>query len=232
MALVNQQLPSWMDNNRRVIRSAPNPSDKSTVVNISQESINEHKPTIEPGIFIIPPGTYELPSILVVGTSSWWREIDEKQPLLEIPHSSVVVAESVVNDYCVGMIEYSPESKPGLFWLPGALTVKEIKEKHKTELDIAQRRQKAWYEAVVKMADVNWARSGSNPLAINDTMRKAAIGLGVDGNKIWMQDFKAIEMKNCPACGATWNPIFPMCQSCHTIIDKEKYKALGLEMAK
>lgn len=226
-------LPDWVQANQRVIRSVPNEMDKSTVVNISPMSLAEHKPTIEPGVFILPKGTYDNPSILVVGASVWWREVDEKQPLLEIPNSSVTVADSIVNDYMNGLMEYEKGiSSPGLFWLPGSLTVKEIKEKHKDKLDAALTRQRKWYERLVSLADILWARSNQNPLAINDTMRTAAIELNVDKNKGWMQDFKAIQMSSCPACGAMWNPLYPICSSCKTVVDKVAYEKLGLMQAK
>ena len=55
---------------RRTVRATPNPMDKSTVVSIYPKELNEIKPTIMPGRFRLEPGTYEKPSILVVGSSS------------------------------------------------------------------------------------------------------------------------------------------------------------------
>jgi hypothetical protein len=74
--------------------------DKTTIVSIYPNEIIETKPTIQPGRFVIPAGSFEKPSITVVGPSSWWREIDMDQPLLEIPVSSVQIADSVIKDYC------------------------------------------------------------------------------------------------------------------------------------
>src|SRR5215467_8121847 len=97
--------PAILQQMRRQTIPAPrNPLDKCTVVNISPKHIKENKPTIQPGTFELKPGTYELPTILVIGSSSWWREIDYEQPLLEIPQSSIVVANSIVVDYCSGLL--------------------------------------------------------------------------------------------------------------------------------
>jgi hypothetical protein len=53
--------------------------DKSTIVSIYPKEINEVKHTIEPGRFHLKPGKPDSPSLLVVGSSSWWKEIDEEQ---------------------------------------------------------------------------------------------------------------------------------------------------------
>src|SRR6266576_4523463 len=90
--------------NRKLIRAMKNPMDKCTIVSIFPKVIDEVKYTIEPGRFHIEPGTFEKPSILVVGSSSWWREIDVEQPMLEIPNSSIQIAESVIKDYCNGLL--------------------------------------------------------------------------------------------------------------------------------
>ena len=87
MAIVGQ-FPS----HRMAMRAPVNPLDKSTVVSIFPREIHEIKHTLIPGEFYIPPGSYENPSILVVGPSSWWRDIDPDQPLIEIPVSSVLIA--------------------------------------------------------------------------------------------------------------------------------------------
>ncbi len=69
-------------NQRRTVRGPVNPFDKATVISILPKLVHETKPTIQPGIFDILPGNIEYPQLLVVGPSSWWREIDENQPLM------------------------------------------------------------------------------------------------------------------------------------------------------
>jgi hypothetical protein len=67
-------IPGSKASRRRIIRSAPNPTDKSTIVSIFPRLVDEIKHTIQPGRFIIMPGSVEKPSILVIGPSSWWRD--------------------------------------------------------------------------------------------------------------------------------------------------------------
>ncbi len=226
------EFPGLNQINRRTIRAPVNPMDKSTVVSILPKVINERKPTIFPGVFELRAGTFENPSILVVGSSSWWREVDENQPLLEIPVSSIQVADSIVKDYCNGLLGCNMNDKmPGLFYLPGEFTVEKIKKEHFPLLQAAHNRQKAWFSELVRVADILWSRSNGNPLSISDDARIACKELNIS-NKPWLGDAQTMELIRCVACGSLRNPNFPVCQSCHAVVDKKKAEELGLTFAK
>lgn len=204
-------------NKRRMIRSAKNPMDKCTIVSILPKDVLEVKHTIEPGIFNILAGTFEKPSILVVGSSSWWRDVDAEQPLLEIPNSSIQVAESVVKDYCNGMLGCDmADAMPGLFFVMGAKTVKQIQDEFRTKLDETKVKQDNWFKVLVRIADSLWARSNGNPLCVSDEMRLGAKALNMN-DKPWLKDFQTVEMVRCKACGALKNPEFPVCGTCRAI---------------
>ncbi len=225
-------IPGIADFRRRTVRAPLNPLDKSTVVSIYPKLIDEVKHTIQPGRFIIEPGTYDKPALLVVTSSSWWKELDEEQPLLEIPNSSIQVADSIVKDYCNGLLACNmSDAMPGLFFIPGEITPVELKSKHKAQLDRARDNQKRWYMALVQMADALWARSNGNPLTISEDMRLAARELGLN-SKDWLRDFQNIESIRCVACGAMRNPAYPVCQTCHAIVDQEMARKLNLQFAK
>ena len=232
---------------RRIIRAMVNPLDKCTVISIFPKEVDEVKHTIQPGRFIVPPGRFENPSLLVVGPSSWWREIDEDQPLLEIPVASIQVADSIVKDYCNGYLASNMDSAmPGLFYIPGELTLAQVQRAMKMEtrepgtienaifnkMKEAERKQRNWYEALLKLADALWARSNGNPLAIADDMRMAAKELGQSETRDWMRDFKMLEMSRCPACGTLANPQFPICGNCKAVINKKLAEELGLTFVK
>jgi len=217
--------------NRRAVQSVPNPLDKSTVFSIFPKEIVEIKHTIQPGRFVLSPGTYEKPSSLVVGSSSWWKELDPDQPLLEIPTSSIQIADSIVNDYCNGLLACNMgDSMPGLFYIPGEITVKQLQTEHKSILDKAADKQKRWYMELVKMADAMWARTNGNPLSIAQDMKLAAKELGLD-NKEWIRDFSHVELIRCVACGQMRNPQYPICPNCKAVIDPEAAKKLNLKFA-
>lgn len=215
---------------RRLIRSVKNPLDKCTLVSIFPKPIHEVKHTIEPGIFNIPAGTYEKPGILVVGPSSWWREIDLDQPMLEIPVSSIQIADSVIRDYCNGMLGCNmSDSMPGLFFALGEQNALDIQAKFKVKLDEAKVKQTNWYTILVRLADSLWARTNGNPLVIADEMRLAAMSLNLN-DKPWIRDFKTVEMKPCVACGALKNPAYPVCPTCKNV-DKDHPLAKELKFA-
>lgn len=218
----------WMQiDKRRTIKAPVNPMDKSTIISIYPHRIEEKKPTIQPGVFVIEPGTYERPSTLVVGPSSWWKDLDVEQPLLEIPVSSIQIADSVIRDYANGLDGCDMADKmPGLFFLPGTHTADAAKREHKALFDQAAARQKNWFAELVKTADILWARSGGNPICISDDMRLAAKELQLK-DKSWMANSTAMELVNCRFCGALVRPGFPVCGQCHHVVNDELYKKLN-----
>jgi hypothetical protein len=201
---------------RRVIRMPVNPLDVSTIVSIYPVEIDEVKPTIQPGRFIIPPGTLDKPSTLIVYPSSWWRDMDEDQPLLEFPVWSIAVAESIVKDYCGGILGADTVARPGIFYVPGKLTPEEIKKQFPHELEAANQKQRLYYGNLIKLADSLWARSNGNPLAISDGMRLAAREMG-QGTREWMKNQQMMETARCKACGGLRNPEYPICPNCKNI---------------
>lgn len=202
---------------RRYIRSVKNPLDKCTVVSIFPKAVDEVKITIEPGKFHIAAGTYENPSVTVIGGSSWWSDTDYEKPILEIPVGSVQVAESIVKDYCNGMYGCDMSTAmPGLFFVLGEQNVMEIKLKYKSKLDEVKERQDNWYRFLVQEADSLWARTNGNPLVIWDVMRLAARSLNLS-DKPWLKDFMAAKLTPCKFCGNMRDQNFPICPSCKAI---------------
>ena len=225
------EFPGLQNPNRRTIRAPVNPLDKSTVVSILPKVISEKKVTIQPGIFEIPAGTFDKPSVLVLGPSSWWREVDENQPLLEIPVSSIQVADSIVKDYCNGLLACNmTDQMPGIFYVPGDFTVERLKKEHLPLLMNAQAKQKKWFLELIRIADILWSRSNGNPLSISDDARLACRELNIT-SKPWLGDIQSAELVRCIACGSLRNPAFPICQTCKAIVDPERAKQLGLTFA-
>lgn len=216
---------------QQALRGPVNPLDKSTVFSIYPEPVNYYSPTVQPGRFEIAPGTYEHPATLVVGPSSWWREIDPDQPPLEIGCSSIQMADSIVNDWCSGILGCDmAENKPGLFYLPGNITVEALKKEHKAILDAADRRQKNWFQNLVKLADSLWARTNGNPLVISDQMRLAARSLNIT-SKDWVSSNAQVELISCVACGSFIKSSVIVCPTCKVVVKPEEFKKLNLAFA-
>lgn len=219
-----------MKANRRMTRRPKNNQDRCTVVSIYEKRISERKFTIEPGLFELQPGTFDKPSILVVGSSSWWQDLDPNRPLIEIPTGSVGVANAIVKDYCNGMLACDmKQMMPGLFFVEGAHTVKDIKEKFFSALMDAKLKQDKWFARLVNIADSLWARSNNNPLAISDEMRLAAQSIGAS-NKPWLSNYALIELVPCKACGYMRNPTYPVCSQCKNV-DSEHPLSKDLKFA-
>jgi hypothetical protein len=201
---------------RKAIRAQVNPMDRCTLVSIFPKEINEEKVTLYPGKFKIPAGTFENPAVLTIGSSSWWKDYDFEQPLLEIVNSSIQIADSIIKDYCNGMLGFSGESMPGLFFVLGEHTTFDIKTKYRAKLEEMKDKQNNWYHVLVKLADSLWARTAGNPLAIWDEMRLAARSLNLN-EKPWLKDYYLIEKIPCKACGTLKNPSYPVCQVCKAV---------------
>lgn len=223
--------PGIQNPNKRTIRAQTNPLDKCTVFSIYPKDIDETKHTIQPGKFVIEGGRYDKPTSLVVGPSSWWKELEEDQPLLEIPNSSIQVADAIIRDYCNGLLACNMvDVMPGLFFIPGEISLARLLTEHKQVIDRAAANQKRWFTLLVKLADGLWSRSNGNPITISDDMRLAATELGLKGRE-WLQDFQAQEMIKCVGCGNMRNPLYPICPSCHNVIDVALYEKLNLKSA-
>jgi len=216
----------------RLVRAPQNPLDKSTIISIFPKEIVEVKITLQPSKFVIPAGTYDNPSSLVVTSAAWWKEVGPDDPPVEITHSSIVVADSIVKDYINGLLGCNMGDKmPGIFWVPGEIDSKAIKTDPKIRilLDRAKQWQTNWFMELVKLADILWSRTGGNPISIGDDMRMAAEQLQIT-DKPWLKDFVTVSMVNCPACGFLRNNNYPVCSNCHAVLDKKKFDELGLQM--
>ena len=121
---------------KQAIRQPVNPMDKSTIISIFPKAIQEKKETLQPNTFNIAPGSYANPSILIVGPSSWFREVDEHAPLVEIPVSSIVIAKSIVDDYISGLLAFRRNAAhPGIFYMPGEYKTIDIIKKSPVAAD-------------------------------------------------------------------------------------------------
>lgn len=213
---------------RKLHRAPINKMDKATIVSIYPKVIPSLNHTIFPGEFAIPKGTYEKPGILVVGPSSWFKEMEEGQPDLEIPVGSLSVADSIIRDWASGLFGCDMDgSMPGVFYIQGELSLETVKKDHKAQLDLAVVKQKKFYAGLVEYADSLWVRSQGNPKSISEDMRLAAQELQIK-DKPWMKNFTDFALQECPACGNLRNPNYPVCPNCKAIINKEKAKELGI----
>ncbi len=222
----------WNPFQKQAVRATPNPFDKSTIFSIWPKPVFERKITLSPGEFHIPAGSYDNPSVLIIGPSSWWREVGENEPLLEIAQPSAVIAESVCRDWAVGMLGCDMLTKrPGLFWLPHEVDVKKLKAEFKGHLEKAKEQQDNYFRELVKLADSFWARTNGNPLAIHEDAKMAAKYLGEERDWLTYSPQYAPKIVRCVACGSQRNPDFPVCPTCKAVVDTELAAKLKIKFA-
>lgn len=209
--------PNLREISRRTVRGPVNPLDKSTIVSVYPRPCSFKNVTLSPGRWYLPAGDMENPTLLVIGPSSWFRDVGIDEPLIEIPQSSVQVAESLIKDYLNGVFGCNMhDSMPGLFFVPGKYTLPKLREDYSDLLGAAVRHQLNYYRTLIKYADSLWARSNGNPLAVNEEMRMAARSLGLQDRE-WMKETLNVDMVKCFACGEFKSPDYPICRTCHTI---------------
>jgi hypothetical protein len=214
-------------NAAKIIRMNPNPYDNSTIVSGYQKEIKSVNYTVFPGTYHIPAAKPNDIQVVHITPGSWFKELEEGQPWLEIPVSSMDMAKSIINDYAIGLLMGELGIKqPAIFWVPGKLTKEEVKEKHKDKIAEAIAMQKLWYQDLINMTDIMWARTNGSPVVVSDDARMAAETLSL--KKAWMENTKAFEMVHCKACGELMNPAFPVCRTCKAVNDPVKAKELGL----
>ena len=122
------------------------------------------------------------------------------------------------------------EARPGLFIIPGEITSADVVKHHKPVIDRYKIKQDNYFKVLVKLADVLWARTNGNPLAISDDMRLACNILQIK-DKPWLQNFQSVTLVNCPACGFLRNDSFPVCSNCRTIVNKQQFEKLAYATA-
>ena len=218
--------------NRQVIRTPVNPLDKSTIISAFPKTLDETKITLQPGRFIIPAAPPNDITVSTFGTSSWFKELEEDQPLVEMVVSSVEIARSIIEDYCIGLLGCDmATAMPALFWVPGAFTKEEVKIKFKKELAESVTKQENYFKALVGLADAFWVGTGGQSAAISDDMRMAAKQLNLI-DKPWLKDSVAMELVKCVACKTLINSDVIVCPNCKVVVNAKKFKELSLEFAK
>ena len=199
---------------------------KATVVSILPYEIQDSKPNLYPGNFIIPAGRFNNPGLLTVEKSVFYVPMAFGAPSLRAHSSAFEVANSIVNDYVGALLGVNDKRRPGLFVVNDSFNdSKEAAVKCATqiaELNIAQRE---WFHQLTQMADAEYNRHHQAE-SISDLQKMAARELNLK-DKPWLVDISQLSINNCPACFAPVNANAALCGSCRYIINPEKYKNMS-----
>lgn len=194
---------------------------KATIVSIVPFESPERKPGLYPGYFLIPASPDGEPQVLVIGNSVHNVYLDDVRGSLQIRTSSYEIAAAIVYDYCSSQLAVDEGSKPGIFWVPGEVTAKEVKIKYPQELQQARDLQKHWFLALVRIADDDWARYHQHK-SISDFQRFAAKSLNLE--REWL--LVSMDTSQCPACKNAVPVGAVVCPNCKCVLDKEAHKDL------
>lgn len=195
----------------------------STVVSMIHIALMEEKPGLLPNVFRIAPGTMEKPSVTHIGAARHHVYLDDTRGSLPIKDASYEVARSIVEDYSTSQVCISEGVFPGIFWVPGKLTFEEIQDEYPDILRDAKIGHKRWMEALLKLADDDFARYAKHNV-VSDFQRRLAEICKLDPKKHpWMNVANSLEQLSCPGCGNAYMPGIEICGSCKRVLNKESY---------
>lgn len=168
-----------------------------TVVSIMRDQLNESKPQLEPGVFILPPAVRGDCQALSIEHAERPFYVDYERGVVQIPYDPEIVARSVVEDYIRATIHISEGCKPGLFYVHGVKTKDQVKKDHAKELAAAEIAQDNWFKRLVKAGDDVWQRYRRHN-TISDQHRMACKELGL--KREWAEELKAENTIECQYC--------------------------------
>lgn len=196
-----------------------------TVVSLIPLELNEDKPQLLPSTYHIDAADDGDFTILHVKEAIHYVQnplIEEGKPgsAFKVTTSPNEMARSICEDYKGAHIGLGSDAEPGLFWIPGKLSKKDVKDRYKKKLEEAKRKQLNWFRNLCALADADWNKN-HNSLAVSDLQRAAAKALGI--KKDWVE-VRVAETKECPFCTISVPPNAIVCPNCKEVLDKEAYK--------
>lgn len=202
--------------------------DTSTVISLLPVPIDEDKPGLIPGKFLLPAVVDPMKdfNLLTVSRCKFPVYLDENRPALIVPAPSDTVAESICRDYKISMAHYETGvAEPGLFWARGNLTKNDVLVQLEQDLNEARKMQVEWFKRLVDSADDDWGKYHVRRL-ISSLQRKACQILKLD--REWNMDKEVTEnlkLTACKFCRADIHAESVVCRYCGGILNMARYKA-------
>lgn len=195
-----------------------------TIVSMLPFELNEEKPHMLPSSFRIPAakdGKYGIAHIEEGLHYIANPLIDEGKPGSSIKQVTLPddMARSIVDDYASAQVCLGENATPGIFWVPGRLTLKQVLENYPKLVKKYEALQLGWFRNLCSLADADWEKN-HNRLAVSDLQRNAARTLGV--KKEWV-DFKVEETDTCPFCSTAVSKTAVKCSNCKEVLDVKRY---------
>jgi hypothetical protein len=187
----------------------------STIVSLAKREIREEIPGLNGGSYFIPPNEGEIPNLLIIKNSYYWKpDLDGRQDQILV--DSVQIASSIVTSHITSQLLYRADQHPALFFIPNQeLEVDDVLRNHKREINEANKKQKNWFRALVQLADDDWQQLRRHGM-ISDIQRTACKELGL--KREWLDAVPIEDRINCPFCGSNlFDPLAPICPVCNKV---------------
>ena len=208
---------------------------KTTIVSTLPFILTERKPGMIPGYYEIQrASTKDTLGITHIG-DAWYPELipfsDTKAPPRRVNIFAEEVARGLVEDYISSSLAVSHDELdngtkriPGLFWVNGVLSGKEVYEKYFNEVRDARLNTSAWFEGLVKLADDDWQKNHQHKM-ITDLQRNACSYLGFK-DRDWNVNVieQIMQAAICPSCRTNVVKGAFVCFNCKYILDVEGYQ--------
>lgn len=194
----------------------------ATIVSIFMRPINLVNVGISPRIIDIPACLNEdTPVLHTIPEAKASRYILDGDSAL-IPVLAYKFASSIVDDFMASMLEVNTNTNamPGVKALEQEIkSLQELKARYPTLIAELKLQQLNWKQAMVKKADIDWARV-KNPALINGIQIQIARDLKL--NKDWAKEFSSEIYVECPACYGRINSKATICMHCKTDLSVKK----------
>lgn len=196
-----------------------------TIVSMLPFELNEDKPHMLPSSYRIPAAVNGKYGIAHIEEGIHYIPnplIEEGKPGSSIKQTTMPdeMARSVVEDYVTAQVSLGENASPGIFFVPGRLTLKEVRENYPELISHYEELQKNWFRNLCALADADWSKN-HNLLSVSDLQRAAAKSLGIV--KDWVE-MRVEETTACPMCKTNVNPEAIVCMNCKAILKPEQYK--------
>lgn len=198
--------------------------DYCSVISLCPFPINEMKPGMTPSYYNISKCKDGEIEVLIVRDAFYIQGIPATNQTIKVTVLAKDIARSLVNDYIQGVVAYKENCYPALFWVRGIYNRDKVKAELKNQVAEAQANQRNWFEAIVKMADDDWAQWHQHKF-ITDNQRFAASYLGLDREWLMTPNATANLTQLCPACKSTIHIDAAICANCRAVVDSKKAAA-------
>jgi hypothetical protein len=198
-----------------------------TIVSLLPFDLLEEKPHMLPSAYKIPGMKGDKFGIFHVEEGIHYIAnplIDEGKPGSSIKQVTLAdeMARSIVDDYASAQVCLGENATPGIFWVPGRLTAKQIIDNYPKLLRKYTEFQLNWFRNLCALADADWEKN-HNRLAVSDLQRNAARAIGV--RKEWV-DFQTEETDTCRFCSVPVPKAAVKCPNCKEVLDVKRYEAM------